>query len=64
MDRVSGHSGLRESVELRQMAEKVEKMAVKRKAQVKKICDVLDAMPGRERTAMLAEIIRRYKGRD
>lgn len=63
MDRVSGHSGLPESVELRQMAEKAERMAKKRETQIWSICAVLDTMPGIERRAVLAEVIRRYKGR-
>ena len=61
MDRVSGHSGLPESVELRQMAEKAERMKNKRKAQISAICSVLDTMPMIEKRAILAEIIRRYK---
>lgn len=64
MDRVSSHSGLPESVELRLMAERHDAAVEKRERQIGAICAVLDKMPGAERRAVLAEVIRRYKGRD
>ena len=60
-DRVSGHSGLRKSVELRQMAEKSKRTAEKREAQLSAIYAVLDHMLEVERIRMIAEVFRHYE---
>ena len=63
MPKVSGHSGLPESVELRQMAEKAEQMAEKRRKQLSAIYSVLDHMTKEERGRILLEVIRHYRAR-
>ena len=63
MNRVSGHSGLPESVELRLIAERHAAAKEKRERQIGAICAVLDKMPDTERRSVLAEVIRRYKWR-
>lgn len=60
-DRVSGHNGIPESVEVRMICEKAKKMAEKRSEQLSKIYAVLDHMPDTERRRLLSEIIRHYK---
>ena len=61
MPKVSGHSGLPESVELRQMTEKAEQMAEKRREQLSAIYSVLDHMTQAERCRLLLEVIRHYR---
>lgn len=58
--KVSGHSGLREEIELRMMGEKAELMRKKREEQKKVIFGVLDKMPYCERMSLLADIVRKY----
>ena len=45
MGKVSGHSGLREEIELRQLEEKYNQVKTKRELQIKTIRSVLDPMP-------------------
>ena len=59
-DRVSGHSGLPESVELKQMEIRAEKMQIKREKQLNMIYGVLDKMPEVERRTMLTMVFRHY----
>ena len=56
MHHVSGHSGLPEDVELKQMEQKAQACREKREAQLSTIYGVLDAMPRRERRAMIAPV--------
>lgn len=59
-ERISAHSGLPESVELRQMVERAEKRMQKRSGQLSVIYAVLDKMTDMERRKMLAEVIKHY----
>lgn len=61
MDKVSAHSGLPESVELRMLEEKSQRCKEKRESQIQQIMDVLGKMPRRERMALLAEVIKKVK---
>lgn len=57
---VSGHSGLPESVELRQLEEKYNHQKEKRDQQMAIVCGVLDKMPKSERRCFLTELIKKY----
>lgn len=62
MSRVSGHSGLREEIELAQIERKYEQVKVKRQAQVDGIMEILKPMPITERKSVLAYVIQHIKG--
>ena len=57
---VSGHSGLREEVELRMLHEKAEEKKRIEQQRMETVCGVLDAMPPQVRRRFLAEIVRKY----
>lgn len=57
---VSGHSGLPESVELRQLEEKYNRQKEKRDQQMAVVCGVLDKMPNNEQRWFLTELIKKY----
>lgn len=58
--RISGHSGLPESVELRQLEEKYNLQKEKRDQQMAIVCGVLDKMPKIEQRRFLSELIKKY----
>ena len=60
--RISGHSGLPESVELRQLEEKYNRQKEKRDQQMTIVCGVLDKMPKIEQRRFLSELIQKYFG--
>ena len=62
MSRVSGHSGLREEIEIAQLEEKYKISKGKRQAQIDGIMDILKPMPIAERKRVLAYVIRNIKG--
>lgn len=62
MTKVSGHSGLREEIELKQMTEKYEKIKVKRRFQIDSIKAILSPMPECEKRAVLSQVIREITG--
>lgn len=59
-EKISGHSGLPESVELRQLDEKYNHQKEKRDHQITIVCGVLDKMPKNERRWFLTELIKKY----
>lgn len=59
-NRVSGHSGWPESVELERMAQTAKIKREKQEKQLNTICGVLDKLPHAERRAILAKICRHY----
>lgn len=61
MGKVSGHSGLREEIELRRMEEKYNQVKTKRELQIKTIRSVLDPMPQAERRSFMAYIFSSYE---
>lgn len=58
---VSGHSGLPEDVELKQMEEKANQNKKKRDEQMAIVCEVLDTMPPDVRRRFLIALIMRYE---
>ena len=58
--RISGHSGLPESVELRQLEEKYNRQKEKRDQQMAIVCGVLGKMPKIEQRRFLSELIKKY----
>ena len=58
---VSGHSGLPESVEIRQLEEKYNRQKEKRDQQMAIVCGVLDKMPKNERKTFLYMLIKKYQ---
>lgn len=58
---VSGHSGLPEDVELKQMEEKANQNKKKRDEQIAVVCRVLDKMPPDVRRRFLIALIMRYE---
>lgn len=58
---VSGHSGLPEDVELKQMEEKANQNKKKRDEQMAVVCEVLDTMPPDVRRRFLIALITRYE---
>ena len=61
-EKISGHSGLPESVELRQLEEKYNRQKEKRDQQMAIVCGVLDKMPKIEQRRFLSELIKKYIG--
>lgn len=59
-DKISGHSGLRESVELRQLEGRYNRQKEKRDQQMAIVCGVLDKMPKIEQRRFLSELIKKY----
>ena len=59
---VSGHSGLPEDVELKQMEEKANQNKKKRDEQMAIVCKVLDTMPPDIRRRFLLTLIKKYEG--
>ena len=59
---VSGHSGLPEDVELKQMEEKANRNKKKRDEQMAVVCEVLDTMPPDIRRRFLSALIKKYVG--
>ena len=57
---VSGHSGLPESVELRQLEEKYNRQKEKRDQHMAIVCGVLDKMSKIEQRRFLSELIKKY----
>ena len=57
---VSGHSGLPENVELKQMEEKAIQNKKKRDEQMTVVCEVLDTMPPDVRRRFLSALIKKY----
>lgn len=60
---VSGHSGLPEHVELRQLEEKSRIVREKTEERISRIMGVLNEVPPHIGRALLAEVVRRYTGR-
>lgn len=58
---VSGHSGLPEDVELKQMEGKANQNKKKRDEQMAVVCKVLDTMPTDVRRRFLIALITRYE---
>lgn len=58
--KVSGHSGLREEYELKQLEEKFQKQKQKRDEQMEIVCGVLDKMPPAYRRHFLSEVCKKY----
>ena len=58
--RISGHSGLPEGVELRQLEEKYNRQKEKRDQQMAIVYGVLDKMPKIEQRRFLSELIKKY----
>lgn len=58
--KVSGHSGLPESVELRQLEEKYNRQKEKRDQQMDIVCGVLEKMPKIEQRRFFSELIKKY----
>lgn len=59
--RVSGHSGLREDVELNLMQKHFDELTAKREQQVETIRSVLDHMTNDERRSFIYDIIKMYQ---
>lgn len=61
MNKVSAHSGLPESVELRMLDEKYTSVKAKRREQMDAILLILRSMPKIEANALLAQVFREYR---
>lgn len=59
--RVSGHSGLREDVELKLMQKRFDEITAKRERQIGTIRSVLDHMTNDERRSFIYDIIKMYQ---
>ena len=59
-EKISGHSGLPQSVELRQLEEKYNRQKEKRDQQMAIVCGVLDKMQKIEQRRFLSELIKKY----